>query len=213
MTAIEKKTEDVIFDAAQDVFIQKGYEGTRMEEIAKVAGINKSLLHYYYRTKDKLFNAIFEKAFRTYILPKIQIVLDSDVSIFTKIEMFTEVYIDTIMKNPYIPNFIINELNRNPDNVTELFNKVVGQQGNDFLGKLKAIIDDEVKRGTIRPIAAEHLIINVVSMCIFPFVARPIVQGVILKGDKKAFAQFIEERKKEVADFVIRSIRIENTSK
>ena len=106
-----------------------------------------------------------------------------------------------------LPHFILNELNRNPDNATELFSRIIGSPQNDIFRKLSDIIDKEVEKGTIRRIAPEHLAINIIAMCVFPFVARPIVQGVLLKGDKKAFNAFIEERKKEVADFVIRSIK------
>ena len=60
MTENDKQTEEKIFDAATDVFVEKGMDGARMQDIANHAGINKALLHYYFRTKDQLFNAVFE---------------------------------------------------------------------------------------------------------------------------------------------------------
>ena len=89
MTEQERSTEEVIFDAAQKVFIEKGFNGARMEEIAKEASINKSLLHYYYRTKDKLFKAIFERVFKSF-MPNVLTFWESDLPFFTKIERFVD---------------------------------------------------------------------------------------------------------------------------
>src|SRR5208283_4719482 len=109
----EKSTEEVIFDAARTVFIEKGFEGARMQEIALVAGINKALLHYYYRTKEKLFNAIFERVFSQFI-PKVIEFMESDTGVLDKLSFFIETYIDVLLHNPFIPQFVINEINRNP---------------------------------------------------------------------------------------------------
>ena len=208
MTEQEKSTEEIIFDAAQEVFVQKGFNGARMEEIAKEAGINKSLLHYYYRTKEKLFSAIFSRVFSTF-MPKALDFIESDAPLFSKIEFFVNTYIDLLLKNPYIPNFIIGEINRNPDNIAELLGNLTGITKNDAFGKFAAMIKKEVEKGTIRPIEPEQLIVNMIAMCIFPFVARPILQGIIFKNDKKQYQQFLESRKKEVADFIIQSIKLE----
>jgi len=210
MTEQEKSTEEVIFDAAQKVFIEKGFNGARMEEIAKEASINKALLHYYYRTKEKLFKAIFERVFRSFI-PQITVFLESDLPLFSKIEMFVNKYIDFIMKNPFIPNFIIGEINRNPDNIAEMLSNATGIIRNDVFGKFSLLIKKEIEKGTIRPIEPEQLIVNMLGLCIFPFVARPIIQGIVFKGDKKTYQLFLESRKKEVANFVINSIKAEKT--
>ena len=79
------------------------------------------------------------------------------------------------------------------------------------LVKFSEIVNNEIKAGNIRPIAPDQLIVNILGLCIFPFVARPIIQGVVFKGDKKSYQLFLESRKKEVVDFVINSIKIEKT--
>lgn len=208
MTEQEKSTEEIIFDAAQKVFIEKGFNGARMEEIAREASINKALLHYYYRTKEKLFKAIFARVFKSFI-PKVFSFLDADLPIFTKIEMFVEIYIDLIMKNPFIPNFIIGEINRNPDNIAETLGNATGITENDAFGKFSELIRKEVQKGTIRPIEPEQLIVNTIGLCVFPFVARPIIQGIIFKNDKKRYQEFLMSRKKDVVDFIVNSIKIE----
>jgi len=205
----EKSTEEIIFDAAQKVFIEKGFNGARMEAIAREASINKALLHYYYRTKEKLFKAIFERVFKSF-MPKIVNFLEADISVFTKIEMFVESYIDLIMKNPFIPNFIISEINRNPGNIAEMLGNASGIIQNDAFGKFSQLIKKEVEKGTIHPIDPEQLIVNLISLCVFPFVARPIIQGIIFKNDKDHFQQFLLVRKKEVVKFIINAIKVEN---
>lgn len=210
MTEQEKSTEEVIFEAAQKVFIEKGFNGTRMEEIARVASINKALLHYYYRTKEKLFKAIFERVFRSF-MPQTISFLESDLPLFAKIEKFVDSYVDFILKNPFIPNFIIGEINRNPENIAEMLGNATGIVKNDVFVKFSAMIRMEIEKGTIRPIDPEQLIVNILGLCIFPFVARPIIQGIVFKGDKASYQSFLESRKKEVAHFVINSIKAEKT--
>ena len=208
MTEQEKSTEEIIFDAANKVFLQKGFTGARMQEIAEEAGINKALLHYYFRTKEKLFKAIFERVF-SHFMPKIVTFMSSDAPLLEKIEFFVHSYIDFIIRNPYIPGFVINEINRNPDNITEMLGHVSGMTKNDAFGKFTELVKHEVEIGNIRQIEPEQLIVNMIGLCIFPFVARPIIQGIIFNGDKKKYKQFLESRKNEVTGFIINSIKIE----
>ena len=206
MTEQEKSTEEVIFEAAQTVFVQKGFDGARMQEIAEVAGINKALLHYYYRTKEKLFNAIFERVILHFI-PKILDFIESDKSVLEKVEFFVHTYIDVLLRNPFIPHFVINEINRNPAHITELLGRHIIKT--EAFRKFAVLLKDEAQKGTIRFIEPEQLVVNMLALCVFPFVARPIIQGVFFDNDKKKVQDFLESRKKEVADFIIHSIKIE----
>src|SRR5690606_32367118 len=116
MPAIEKETEERILDSARDVFHERGYDGARMQEIADRAGINKALLHYYFRSKDQLFETIF-KATVSKFLPAVLQNLAGDETVSVKIHRFVSSYIDTLKANPFIAAFILHELNRNPDRV------------------------------------------------------------------------------------------------
>ncbi len=194
-------TEQSILEAAKIVFVKKGMEGARMQEIADEAGINKALLHYYYRSKDKLFNAVFKETFFK-LLPNLVDLLKSDISLFEKIRLFVQNYIDIINANPLLPSFIIHELSRNPEFVITLI-KSSGVNPVYFVNQ----VQEEIEKGTIEPIKPLHLIVNMLSMCIFPFVARPILQDVIFNKDKQQYEIFIQERKKEVSDFIINSIK------
>jgi len=195
-------TEKNILDAATDVFQTKGMDGARMQEIADKANINKSMLHYYYRSKQKLFEAVFKTAI-SIMAPKLREIIETEEPLFDKIRNFTDNYIGFISKHAYLPTFIIQELNRNPEILQETF---VKQFGNSF-DKMKTTINEMVEKGEIRPIKPEHLLMNVIAMSIFPFVAKPILKSVLQK-DEKEYQILLEERKTHVADFVINSIKI-----
>ncbi|MGV8813823.1 MAG: TetR/AcrR family transcriptional regulator [Gelidibacter sp.] len=197
----EATTEQQILDAAKDVFQSKGMEGARMQEIADVAGINKAMLHYYYRSKQLLFEAVFKNAF-SLLAPQLNIILNDDSSIEDKIRSFTFNYTTFMMKHPYLPNFIIQELNRNEDFVLKLKENT----GFPNLEKFKAKVDAEINQGLINPIDAEQLFVNIIALNIFPFLGKPLVKAFTDK-DEKTYKEFVERRKTEVADFIINSIK------
>src|SRR6476646_10827126 len=113
-TKKEQNTEKKILAAAKKIFLKEGMAGARMQDIADGAGINKALLHYYFRSKEKLFEMIFKEAIKEF-LPKINLIFESDKDLFEKIEMFCKEYIDQIRKTPYLPVFILNEVNQQPE--------------------------------------------------------------------------------------------------
>lgn len=194
-------TEGQILDAAQEVFQKKGMDGARMQEIADQAGINKAMLHYYYRSKQLLFEAVFSKAFAL-LAPQMNKILNDDSSIEEKVKNFTSNYISFISKHPYLPNFIIQELNRNP----KFFEKIQKSAAFPTLEKFKSQVEEEVEKGILKPIDGEQLFINIISLNIFPFVATPLIKG-FLKIDDKAFKKMMEERKVSVSEFIINSIK------
>jgi len=203
----EMNTENKILNAAEEIFQQKGLTGARMQEIADKAGINKALLHYYYRTKDKLFQKVFEMAFSLFI-PKVKEMMTSEKPILEKVEFFIENYLNLLYKHPVIPSFVISELNRNPEMLVNIFEKNVQFNQDNVLKKLEDQLKKEAEQGTIRTISARNLMTNVVSLCIFPVVARPILQGVLFENDKKEYDEFLEQRRMFVKEFIINSIKV-----
>ncbi|HZH72925.1 MAG TPA: TetR/AcrR family transcriptional regulator [Mariniphaga sp.] len=200
---VEKKkdtTEEKILAAAQSVFIRKGMDGTRMQEIADEAGINKALLHYYFRSKQKLFEAIFNKAFAQ-ILPDIINMVDSEKTFIEKLNIFIDNYFDLLMKNPFLPGFIIKEINRDSDLIVSVFKKQ-GINPSIFLEVAK----QEMEKGKIRKMDPRELIINILAMCIFPFAARPLMEIIFFNNDEKAYQDFLIQRKNNVKEFVLKSI-------
>ena len=124
-------TEGKILDAAKKVFTKKGMYGARMQEIADEAGINKALLHYYFRSKDKLFDAIFHEAFHDFV-PRAFKSFKSEMPFEDKLSLFVSNYIDIIIENPYLPLFIINEINQKPERLGQLMQVVGLVQGTIF---------------------------------------------------------------------------------
>jgi AcrR family transcriptional regulator len=197
-----KGAEERILAAARKVFTTKGMAGARMQDIADEAGINKALVHYYFRDKDKLFETIFlEEAQRFF--PKINTIFSSDAPLFDKIENFVNEYIDEMLENPYLPWFVLNEINRDPD---QFMYKIWGENNLPKPGKFLEQIEKEIKEGAIKRINPVHLLMNLLSMTIFPFVAKPMITRNLHLSELQ-FRKTMEERKKEIPKFIIDSIR------
>lgn len=197
-----QNTEAKILSAARKVFTTKGMAGARMQDIADEAGINKAMLHYYFRDKDKLFETVFIEEAQKFF-PKLNMIFQADMPLFEKIEKFVAEYIDEMVKNPYLPWFVMNEINRDPD---QFLYKIWGKENLPNPGKLLEQIEKEVKKGTIKRIDPLHLLMNLLSMTIFPFVAKPMMTRNLRLSDAR-FKQAMEERKKEIPKFIIDAIR------
>ena len=197
----EENTQNQILDAAKTVFQSKGMNGARMQEIADKAGINKAMLHYYYRSKQLLFEAVFKNAF-SLLAPQLNSILNDDSSVEDKIISFTSNYISFMMKHPYLPNFIIQELNRNEDFILKLKENT----GFPNLEKFRVIVDNEVEQGIIRPIDANQLFTNIISLNLFPFVGKPLIKA-FMNMEETAYQQLMEARKIEVSNFIINAIK------
>jgi len=194
-------TEEKILKAAKAVFLKKGLDGARMQEIADEAGINKSLLHYYFRTKENLFESVFIDAYQK-VIPNIIELMSSELPLFKKIELFAINYMNIFYENPYVPGFLLNEMNHNPGKIIDL----VKSQGVDPRIIIRQIAD-ETEKGNIDPIEPYHLIVNMISLCIFPFVSAPILTSVIFEGNRERYASFMKAREQEVPKFIINAIR------
>jgi len=200
MADFETNTEVIILKAARKVFTNKGFDGARMQEIADEAGINKALLHYYFRSKDKLFQTIFNDV-ANLLFKKIISVLMSPLPLFEKIETVSNNYLDILLQNPEIAGFVFHEISRNPERMVGNFKN----SGADF-ELLKIQIAEEVNAGNIIPIKAEHLIANLISLCVFPFIAKHVLMG-MTEMNNEMFLQFIEERKQIIPQTIFNAIK------
>ena len=195
-------TEERILESARQIFQTKGLQGARMQEIADNAKINKAMLHYYYRSKELLFEAVFEEAANR-IFPKIVELLNTEFPLFEKIEHFVDYYLTTLLENKYMPAFVLNELNQNPERLVKLMSERGIFKQEKFIEQINSAIKDKI----IIPIDPRQLITNIISMSIFPFAGRPILMG-LFKLDEESYYQFIESRKKEVPKFIINAIKV-----
>ena len=198
-------TEERILEAAKTVFIAKGMEGARMQEIADEAGINKSLLHYYFRNKETLFKAVFQNAVKD-LMPAILTVITSEKPLLQKIEEFMALHIGFIHSNPLVPLFLISETMRNPNRVLDGFRTTVDPA---MTSRFKEEIRRNVEAGTIRPIDPYQLIINMLSLSVFPSIARPILSGFFNLSDEE-YDELLRKRKTNVSEFIINSLRCQD---
>ncbi len=202
MAEIEKLTEERIFDAATEIFLERGMDGARMQEIADLAGINKSLLHYYFRSKDRLFDAVFEKV-ATRMFSRFSPLLDPGLTLEEKIRFFFREHISFMEENPRLPSFLLNEINRNPERMKEIIRRFDIMKVNEILEQQHG---EEFKQVGITPSLMPQIMTSVAAMSIFPFAARGIVETILEKIGIR-FDDYIEERKTFAADFVIRAFR------
>jgi TetR/AcrR family transcriptional regulator len=198
----DNKTEEAILQVARKAFTQKGLSGARMQDIADGAGINKALVHYYFESKEKLFALIFQQEFRKFF-SNLAAVLSGDIPLFEKIQQIVALDIERISQFPDMPLFVLNEISRNPAMMAKQFKKL---QANDVLAGFQKQIDGEIKKGNIRKISAQQLLINIQSLSVFPFVAKPMIRKVMQMTEKQ-YQEMIQARKTEVAQFIINAIK------
>ncbi len=201
----EKPTEELILDAAMKVFTKKGFAAARTEEIAKEAGINRALLHYYYRDKQTMFNLIFETRFKEFFKGLFVIFEADNISLFEKIRRMVEHEINTLTKHPDLARFIITEVAQQPELLIE-YGKKLGVNPRLFIEGFEKQVSKEVSAGIIKPIEGKQLLINIMSLCIYPFVAKPIIQT-MMTVEETTFYQMTEQRKKEISEFIISAIK------
>ncbi|WP_462319641.1 TetR/AcrR family transcriptional regulator [Marinilabilia sp.] len=196
-------TEQLILDAARKVFVRKGFDGARMQEIADEAGINKALLHYYFRSKDKLFDQIFREAFKRF-WPSIEILLTKEnAGVKDLIKVAVNNYVDLLMKMPFLPAFIVGEINRSPERMEEL---VLSTGINP--GKIMAIVKRSIESGEMIPMDPRELVVNIVGLSIFPFLSRPLLSRMFWESPQE-YQAFLENRRHSVYEFICRSVLTE----
>ncbi len=200
----KKETKEKILQAARKVFVHKGMTGARMQEIADEAGINKALLHYHFKNKETLFHKVFERVFKE-MFAQINQLFSIDLPLFEKIERFVHLYLDMLEANPYLPMFIIYELNHSPENITGIAEKM-----NINLKIFMQSFEKEIKKGTIRSINPMELLVNIVALCVFPVVAKPMVSAIFTGHNEEKTNLFLDERKKTVPEFIINAIKTAN---
>ena len=203
------RTEEVILDAAHRVFLRRGSAGARTQEIADEAGVNKALLHYYFRTKERLATAVFARA-ASKLMPPVIATLASDEELETKVARVVDIELDVLLRHPYLPGYIISELTHNPARARQLLAALTGVAIDELAPRVLAGVARQirarVREGRMRAIAPDQFLLNLLSLCIFPFAARPMVQA-ILGLDDAAFARLIARRKRELPVFFLQGLR------
>jgi len=185
---LQTETEEKIIASAEKLFYLKGKAGCSMQDIADDAGINRTLLNYYFRSKDQLFEAVFRKALGTFV-PSLASMLRSEVTFQEYVPAMVETIIDTLIENPQIPIFVLQELSSNPERMPQIIREM-GMDPAMAVKKMSAV--DKLPEG--QGMDPRQFIINIISLCIFPFAARPVITDILFEGDNEAYLKAMKER-------------------
>jgi Transcriptional regulator len=184
--------ENKILEAARVVFVRKGLEAATMSDIAGQAAISRTSLNYYFRTKGKLFDAIFEGILRDF-WGKIETVLRLEISVIEKFEKIIDIHTATILRHRNLPPFLVRELDRDPqgmmDIVTNIFSK------DPAFVNFVAQIEDETKRGILKKVPYIDIFTTYAGALLFPFFTQKALTTLFLNGSKDAFDIYVMERR------------------
>ena len=199
--------ESLILKVAEDLFMDKGFNGVSTTEIAQKVGCNQALIHYYYRTKANLFQKVFENKLR-YLVSQFDITDESEEDFEERLSNRISKHYEILKQNPKLPIFILNEINNNSETIhwlKEAFKNNIPS----FIVKFQKELDEEVKSNRIREVNAMDLILNIISLNVFMFISLPIVEYVF-NSQNESIDQFVENRKKEIIQTILNSIRLNN---
>lgn len=188
----EAQTEQLIKEKARILFFQKGFLNATTQEIADEAGVNRALIHYYFRSREQLLDLLLEEIVNEKKSRKRAILL-ADVPFREKIAAYIEEVLEYGFKYPYLENFIITETARNPDKVKLLCFK-------DKLRSSELIKDqlhEEIRKGTISPVSPEHFMVNLSALCNYPLLAKNVIKNIHGMSDM-AYRKFLTERKEVI---------------
>ncbi|MEO6444396.1 MAG: TetR/AcrR family transcriptional regulator, partial [Gemmatimonadaceae bacterium] len=195
-------TRNRILEAAHRVFIRQGTASARTQEIADEAGVNKALVHYYFGTKALLADAVFARAAGE-LMPRIfHMVGDASLSLEEKVQRVVREQLRFHSAHPYLAGYLIVEAHTEPSRLQ----RILSPHGKAPLGVLRRQLADAAAAGEIRPVTAEQFVVDLMSLCVFPFVARPILQQVI-GLDEARFRSFISARVRVLPQFFLAGLR------
>lgn len=192
--------ETRIIEAAKRVFVRQGYESATMSDIAREAGIGRTALHYYYRTKERLFEAIFGQLMSV-LLPNIDRIMAEEKSMLEKLPPIIEQYITIVQANPSFPLFIINELNRDPDHLYRTILK--DPERIQPILRMRKQMEQEMEQGLLRPMPLEDIVTALVGQIVFPMLIRRPLTDLFMEGDREAFDAFLLRRRLLITEIII----------
>ncbi len=200
-------TESRILQAAENEFFEKGYAGARTASIAEAAGVTHAMLHYYFRTKDKLFERIVSEKISMLADILLSAIGDANLPLEERIRQGIGRHFDFISANRDLPRFIVNEVLSRPEQIDTMKGNIQNIV-NELLDNLQQEIDEYAAKGLCRQVDARMLLIDIVSLNVFPFMAAPIVYGAI--GDSYGdYDEFLAIRKKENVETILNKLKIQ----
>ena len=201
----KQSKEQQILAAAEQEFLTRGYDGARTTSIAQAAGVTHAMLHYYFRTKEQLFERIVDEKFETMSHSMFAIMGDPSLPIVERIKGGIEAHFDFVAQNPLLPRFVINEIISRPERYDVLYKRVGAIINNVYRG-LQSEINRSAERGEIERVDIKMLFISIMSLNIFTFLAYPFMEP--LMGELMVNRErFLAERKAENIETILRRIK------
>ena len=201
----KQNKEQLILIAAEQEFLCKGYDGARTTSIAKAAGVTHAMLHYYFRTKEQLFERIVDEKFKIMSKSMLAALGESSLPIVERIKEGISSHFDFIAQNPNLPRFIINEIISRPERY-KILHERVGKIVDTIYKNLQKEINEAAKRGEMEQINVKMLFISIMSLNIFTFVAYPFMQPLMGKLMENR-EEFLANRKAENIETIMRRIK------
>lgn len=197
-------TEENILRAAEKLFYERGYAMTHTTDIAKEAGCNQALVHYYYRSKEKLFEQVFESKLRLFV--SVFLSIGNDEKCFEdKLRKKIEAHFEILRKNPRLPFLLLNEFSTNPNRLSS-FRANLGKVPEGILQRLDEELQDLANQGVIRHIRALDLMLSIISLNAIIFMAEPVIKTMIGSNEKQ-FKDILEQRKRENVEIILSRLR------
>lgn len=185
--------ERQIIETAQQLFIEKGFAGTSMSDIAATVGINRPTLHYYFRTKDKMFKAVFGSIVIS-LMPKIHDIIKLDIPFVDRMGMVLDEYIELFTKEPYLPKFICGEIQRDVNHLLEVAKEL---QFEAALSLVKDTLLAEMEAGKIKKVPLPMVFLTFYSLLTYPFLVRNLITTLFLDNEED-FTSFLQEWKQHI---------------
>jgi len=201
----EQTTEQAILEVAERLFLEKGFASTSTTEIAKEVGCNQALIHYYYRTKDNLFNVIFEQKFKLFFQGVFELKNMGTLNFLDKLKLIIESHFDLLRKNPKLPSLILNELSRQPEQINLLREKV-RELPEKLFGELNKELQVEIEQGNVRNVNLMDLLMSILSLNVALFMILPVIEKA-LQWDETQKEFMISHRRSENVAFILNSLR------
>lgn len=199
----DDNTEATILKCAEEVFLERGFDGAKTTEIAKRAGVNHAMIHYYFRTKKNLFNVIFEEKI-SLLASSFSASFAQDIPFFDKVRHTVETHFDFIAENPRLLMFLYTEI-VNDDERKQMMATNILPKAKGFLDELEKGIAEEISKGTIRDIRPIEVLLNIIALNVTTFLAFPLMEVVLGKGDE--VTRIMAERKESNVDFIINGMK------
>lgn len=202
----EKNKEAAILRAAEEEFLQKGYEGAKTVAIARRAGVTHAMLHYYFRSKENLYNQVLTTKFDMLVQSVLISFTRSDLPFLDRLRVGIEAHFDFLVQNPGLPRFVINELIVDTQQI-ELLRERLARVFATVVVPMQEELNTLIEQGVVDRVSMVDLVVDMVSLNAFVFIAMPIIEPFALQHYGLSLEEFLAQRKRENVELIMRRLK------